>query len=293
MKGDYALFDEYFEEFLHKYSTKETIDDAEKMSEIMAKPLLQQEKSYQFFDVPIPSLAQVVPKFRTGQYVCISGAPAMGKSTMACIIAERIPKMLMISYEMDSEEIHDTIVSRNAGIDSRLIEFNTLNFEQKAKVDTQRRILKDKLTMFITDTPPKGNDLGAYIRRMKQKHDINGVVIDYAQLIPLSGGNKNKVEQYEELSRKFKQIARELKIIVIALSSINGASLKENRSPNLSDLRGSLSFGADADTVIFTYGVPSETYGTEEPACSVAKQRKGKTGKVEGFKYIKAIHSMF
>jgi len=215
-----------------------------------------------------------------------------GKTTLAGIIAERIPKMLIISYEMDSEEIHNTIVSRNAGIDSRLIEFNTLNFEQKAKVDTQRRILKDKLTMFITDTPPKGNDLGAYIRRMKQKHDINGVIIDYAQLIPLSGGNRNKVEQYEELSRKFKQIARELKIIVIALSSINGASLKENRSPNLSDLRGSLSFGADADTVIFTYGVPSETYGTEEPACSVAKQRKGRTGKVEGFKYIKAIHTM-
>jgi len=290
--GSVEKFNESFDEFLEKHSMKESLVDAQKMSEIMALPLLKQEKSYQFFDVPIPSLAKLVPKIRTGQYICISGAPAMGKSTMACIFAEKIPKMLMISYEMDSEEIHDTIVSRNAGVDSRLIEFDTMSFEQKNKVDTQRRVLKDKLSMLITDTPPRANDLYAYIRRMKQKHDINGVVIDYAQLISGLSGKGNKVEQYEELSRKFKQIARELKIVVIALSSINGASLKEGRAPNLSDLRGSLSFGADADTVIFTYGVPSEQYGKEDPACSVAKQRKGLTGKVEGFKYLKPIHLM-
>ncbi len=293
MKGDVNKFEEYFEDFMDKYACKETLDDATKMSEVMAKPLLMQEKSYQFFDTPIPSLAELVPKIRTGQYICISGAPAMGKSTMACIFAEKLPKFLMISYEMDEEEIHDTIVSRNSGVDSRKIEFKNLNFEEKQKVETQRRILKDSLTMFITDKPPKANDLYSYIRRMKHKHDINGVVIDYAQLIPLSGGKGTKTEQYEELSRKFKQIARELKIVVIALSSISKDSLREGRAPNLSDLRGSMSFGADADTVIFTYGVPSDEYGKEEPACAVAKQRKGRTGKVDNFKYIKPIHTMF
>jgi len=566
MKGDVNNFEDFFEDFIDKFACKENLEDATKMSEVMARPLLQQEKSYQFFDIPIKSLAELVPKIRTGQYICISGAPACitgdtivrfhrtgrgfkkkisdaynslhhigrmdpywdkskptyvksfngktiqlheietisysgvrdvseiiledghkitatndhkimtkrgwvevrdlilgtdevmidspnptksltkkvrkkdkevygviyhpyaikkydkrrdrttnrisshrliyeahinnldyddyidclknyksvcdkliyvdpkiynihhkdgdhhnndidnliqmtildhrllhsetdkfnfsqgfprfskiisrehkgmqdtydiickdpyrnfsandiivhnsGKTTLAGIMAEKIPKMLMISYEMDEEEIHDTIVSRNSGVDSRKIEFKNLSFEEKQKVDTQRRILKDSLTMFITDTPPKANDLSQYIRRMKHKHNINGVIIDYAQLIPMSGGKGTKTEQYEELSRKFKQIARELKIVVIALSSINGASLKEGRAPNLGDLRGSLSFGADADTVIFTYGVPSDEYGKEEPACAVAKQRKGRTGKVENFKYLKPIHTM-
>ena len=95
------------------------------------------------------------------------------------------------------------------------------------------------------------------------------------------------------MSRRLKLLAREENIVVIALSQLSKDSIREGRAPNLSDLRGSLSFGADADKVIFLYTVPDEeNVGTGITQCAIGKNRKGKIGKVEGFYYNKPIHFM-
>ena len=291
LSGQNLFFEESLESFIDKWSGSKEVKDAVEISGTMEEEESDEIDTSKYFKVPIKSLSEMVKYMRSGQYVCISGSPGTGKSTLAGILFELIPNTLLQSYEMKVKEIKNVILSRNTGINSEKIENRELNFEEKQKIAVQKRRLAVDLTGRISDFPHKSNDLFALIRRMKAKHDINAVIIDYAQLIPLPATKGNKTEQYEDLSRKFKLLATELDILVIALSSVNGAILKEQRMPLLSDLRGSVSFGADADTVIFTY---SETIdGREEMCLSVAKQRKGRTGKVDGYKYIKPISKMF
>jgi len=290
--GQDELYEEAMAELIDQHYSSEVVEDADSMAEMMDKTTEELEKDIIRIKNPIPSLAKIIPEFRTGQYVCIAGAPGMGKTTAALILAERIPNSLFISYEMDKAELYDIIISRNSGIDSQLITSNTIDFEDAKKISATKRMLKEKLTMRAQDKPLYAKDLFPYIRRMVRKFGVQCVVIDYAQIIPGLSGKGTKTEMYEELSRKFKQVAREEKILLIALSQLNKDSLTQGRAPGLQDLRGSLSFGQDADTVIMYYGMPSEKLGDDEPCCSVAKQRKGKVGKVYDFRYIKKIHLM-
>ena len=290
--GEEELFTETVETFIDNHYSSSVVDDAQSMANLMVKT--QKEMAEQVLRIknPIPSLAKIVPEFRGGQYVCIAGSPGMGKTTASLLIAERTPNSLFISYEMDTEELHDIIISRYTGIDSKLITTDNLNFDQAKKISAAKRMLQGSLTLRVCDQHLMARDLFPYIRRMTRKYNLQCVVIDYAQIIPGLNTKGTQTNAYEELSRKFKQVARQEKILIIALSQINKDSMNNGRAPGLQDLRGSLSFGSDADTVIFFYGTPGENLGEEIPCCSVAKQRKGSVGKVHGFKYIKKIHWM-
>lgn len=290
--GEEELYSDTVEGFIDNHYSHSAVDEADSMAEIMAKP--QKEMAEQIIRIknPIPSLAKIVHEFRAGQYVCIAGSPGMGKTTASLLIAERTPNSLFISYEMDTEELHDIILSRRTGIDSNLITTDNLDFDQARKVSAAKRMLQEELTLRICDKHLMARDLFPYIRRMVRKYALQCVVIDYAQIIPGLPNKGTRTDAYEELSRKFKQVARQENILIIALSQINKDSMTQGRAPGLQDLRGSLSFGSDADTVIFFYGTPGEQLGEDIPCCSVAKQRKGKVGKVHDFKYIKKIHWM-
>ena len=290
--GQTEQYDLLLAEAIDYHYSEDVIEDATKMADVMNKSEKEIYDSVKRIKNPIPSLAEFIPEFRGGQYVCIAGSPGMGKTTAALILAEKIPDSLFISYEMDKEELHDIIISRYTGIDSALITNNTLDWNQKQKVEIARRNLRESLTLRVQDKPIYANDLFSYIRRMVRKYGIQCVVIDYAQIIPGLPAKGTKTEAYENLSRKFKQVAREEGILLIALSQLNKDSLTEKRAPQLNDLRGSLSFGQDADTVLFFYGTPTDKLGTIIPSCSVGKQRKGRIGKVHNFKYIKKIHLM-
>lgn len=290
--GQDGEYEKAMAELIDQFYSSEVVDDADSMADMMDKTTEDLEKGVTRIKNPIPSIAKIIHEFRTGQYVCIAGSPGMGKTTASLILAERIPNSLFISYEMDKVELYDIIISRNSGVDSQLITNGNLDFEQAKRISATKRMLKEKLTLRVQDKQLYAKDLFPYIRRMVRKFGIQCVVIDYAQIIPGLSGKGTKTEIYEELSRKFKQVAREEKILLIALSQLNKESLTQGRAPGLQDLRGSLSFGQDADTVIFFYGMPSEKMGDDEPCCSVGKQRKGKTGKVYDFKYIKKIHLM-
>jgi replicative DNA helicase len=290
--GEDELFNSTMNDLIDQHYSNAVIEDADSMADMMDMTDEQLDQNIIRIKNPIPSLAKLIPEFRTGQYVCIAGSPGMGKTTAALILAERIPNSLFISYEMDKQELYDIIISRNTGINSQIITNRSQNFAEAKQISATKRMLKEKLTLKVQDKPLYARDLFPYIRRMVRKFAIKCVVIDYAQIIPGLQGKGTRTEMYEELSRKFKQVAREENILLIALSQLNKDSLTQGRAPGLQDLRGSLSFGQDADTVIFFYGLPSEKLGEDEPCCSVAKQRKGEVGKVYDFKYIKKIHLM-
>jgi len=245
------------------------------------------------FKTGINSLDDFIKYLYGGQYITIAASPGMGKSTLSIIIAENIPNSLVMSYEMSAEEIHDILISRKARVNSENIETDDLTFPERQSIATARRILSDECTLLVCDQNLNMPDMFGFIKRSVRRYGVKCVVIDYAQIIPGIPGKGTQTEKFEMLSRRFKNLARELKIVVIALSQLNKDSIKEGRAPNLSDLRGSLSFGADADKVIFLYTVPDEeVMGRGSTSLSLGKNRKGRLGKVDNFFYQKEIHFM-
>lgn len=275
-------FDEAFEDLQEMYTSSRVVEEAIVMADMMKKKPEEIKNTYSRYKTGIPSLDSKIKFLYGGQYITIAAAPGEGKSTMAGIIAENIPDSLFMSYEMSAEEIHDILVSRDCCIDSELIETGNLDYEGQRAVEASRRRLADTCTMRVCDKPLGMSDMFAYIKRHVVKYGIKCVIIDYAQIVPGLPGKGNQTEKFELLSRRFKLLAREMKIVVIALSQLNKSSITEGRMPNLGDLRGSLSFGADADKVIFLF----------KEQCSVGKNRKGSIGDLFGFKYYKSIHRM-
>ena len=286
-------FDDKFDELSNLYISSKVVQEATLMADLMKADRKQILDSYVRFKSGIPSLDNKIKWLYGGQYICIAGAPGQGKTTMGINIALNIPRSLIMSYEMSEEELHNIIVSRHANIDSEKLESESLEFGEEKIIESARRELSNSLTLRVCDKPLSLSGMIAFIKVNKIKHNIQCVVIDYAQIIPGLKDKGNQTEKFEDLSRRLKLLARELKITVIALSQLNKDSMREGRAPTLTDLRGSLSFGADADKVIFLYELPDDnTLGKGVTLCSVGKNRKGRIGKLENFNYVKHIHFM-
>lgn len=286
-------FDEQFDEVSDFFSTSKVSQDAIKMKDMMKRSPEEVKANMIRFKTGINSIDNFVKYLYGGQYITIAAAPGEGKTTLAGIIAENIPDSLMMSYEMSAEEIHDILVSRKARVNSENIETGELTFAEKQTIATARRILAEECSLLVCDQNLNMPDMFGFIKRSVRRYGVKCVVIDYAQIIPGLPGKGTQTEKFEMLSRRFKNLARELKIVVIALSQLNKESIKEGRAPNLSDLRGSLSFGADADKVIFLYTIPDEeVIGRGQTSLAFGKNRKGRIGKVDNFFYQKEIHFM-
>jgi len=161
-----------------------------------------------------------------------------------------------------------------------------------------------ELPLFIDDTP--GLTIAALrtrARRLKRRHDVGFIVVDYLQLLQGSGrGNENRVNEISEISRGLKTLAKELHVPVLALSQLSRAvEQREDKRPQLSDLRESGSIEQDADMVWFVfredYYIAAKEPGNKESAehtewaqqmeqiyglaeLIVAKQRHGSTGRI-------------
>jgi replicative DNA helicase len=138
--------------------------------------------------------------------------------------------------------------------------------------------------LFIDDTPAQGMlRIAANARRLKKKHDIKLVVIDYLQLIDPDNKRDSRQEQVALLSRRLKFLARELKVPVLSLAQVNRSSEdRGDHRPRLADLRESGAIEQDADTVMLLHRPGMYEGGAEDTTIEVliAKQRNGPTGDV-------------
>lgn len=195
--------------------------------------------------------------WRNGNLIIIGARPAMGKTTFVLDdvfdIAKRGVPVGFFSLEMSAQELHQKMVSNDTEINGNALRDRTLS-----DLDMQRLFQTstfDKLPFYIEDSVFDLNQILAKARLMHKEKGVKIIAIDYLQLIEISNSKgMNREQVISTVSRKLKQLAKELQIPVIALSQLSRSlEQRPNKRPLLSDLRESGAIEQDADIVAFLY----------------------------------------
>ena len=203
----------------------------------------------------------------------LAGRPSMGKTSLATNVAFNIARTYkkgitasgeagaidggvvgFFSLEMSAEQLATRILSEVAQIPSNQIrrgDFTESEFRRI--VDAAKEL--EAAPLFIDDTPALPiSQLAARARRLKRTHGLDALFIDYLQLVRGTGRSENRVNEISEITMGLKAIAKELDIPVIALSQLSRqVENREDKRPQLSDLRESGSIEQDADVVMFVF----------------------------------------
>ena len=199
--------------------------------------------------------------------VILAGRPGMGKTALATNIAYHAAQNLLsrqekssiafFSLEMSSEQLSTRILSEQARIKSDDIRRGKVTeSEINRYIETSRNIYN--LPLYIDETPAITiATLSNRARRIKRLFGLSLIVVDYIQLMRAPGGNNrndNRVQEVSEITQGLKALAKELKVPVLALSQLSRAvESRDDKKPQLSDLRESGSIEQDADVVMFVY----------------------------------------
>ncbi|MDT2073019.1 MAG: replicative DNA helicase [Planktomarina sp.] len=203
----------------------------------------------------------------------LAGRPSMGKTSLATNVAFNIARAYkkgitasgeegaidggvvgFFSLEMSAEQLATRILSEVAEIPSNQIRRgNFTESEFRRIVDAAKEL--EAAPLFIDDTPALPiSQLAARARRLKRTHGLDALFIDYLQLVRGTGRSENRVNEISEITMGLKAIAKELDIPVIALSQLSRqVENREDKRPQLSDLRESGSIEQDADVVMFVF----------------------------------------
>jgi replicative DNA helicase len=192
---------------------------------------------------------------------------------------------IIFTLEMSKLEVVNRMLSAEARIDSNKLKTGRLDDLDWRKLGDALGKLSDA-PLFIDDTPDLTlMEIRAKCRRLKQKHGLDLVIVDYLQLMTSSGRSDNRQNEVAEISRGMKMLAKELDVPVIALSQLSRQpESRTDKRPLMSDLRESGSIEQDADIVAFIYR--DEVYDEDSPDKGIAeliisKHRNGATGVVK------------
>ncbi len=203
----------------------------------------------------------------------LAGRPSMGKTSLATNIAFNIAKAYkrgqlhdgsegavdggvvgFYSLEMSAEQLAARILSEAAEVPSEQIRRGDMTeTEFRRFVDAAKAL--EACPLYIDDTPALPiSQLAARARRLKRTHGLDVLIVDYLQLVRGTGKSENRVNEISEITMGLKAIAKELDIPVIALSQLSRqVENREDKRPQLSDLRESGSIEQDADVVMFVF----------------------------------------
>jgi replicative DNA helicase len=234
-----------------------------------------------FFD-----LDELTNGLHAGQMVIVAARPAMGKSTMALDICRSASihnnlTSVIFSLEMSKSEITMRLLSAEAKIPLNNIRKGPMTDDDWNKLGPKMGQVSGA-PMFIDDSPNMTMmEIRAKARRLKQRHDLRLVVVDYLQLMTSGKRVESRQLEVSEFSRQMKLLAKELEVPVIAVSQLNrGAEQRTDKRPMLSDLRESGSLEQDADMVILLHRddlYERESTRPGEADVIVAKHRAGPT----------------
>ena len=228
---------------------------------------------------------------RRGQVVVVAGRPSMGKTTFALQVARHAAvdhSALVLSMEMPLAELQDRNLAALGRVDlSNLLSSEGLVGDEWSRI-TQAVTALDALNLYIDQQGAlRLLDVRMKARLVKRRHGLDVLVIDYLGL--MEGQGENRYAQIDGITRGLKALAKELDIVIVLLAQLNrDLEKRDNKRPQLSDLRDSGSIEQDADIVLLLYR--DEVYHPDTPqpgVCEVhvAKNRQGSTGR-EALTYI-------
>ena len=212
--------------------------------------------------------------------VIIAGRPSMGKTALATNIAfhaakkiqedEKKSSIAFFSLEMSSEQLSTRILAEQSRIKSNDIRRGKISEEQFDKfIETSKNI--SELPLYIDETPAISiAALSNRARRIKRLYGLDMIVIDYIQLMSATNFREGRVQEISAITQGLKALAKELSVPVLALSQLSRAvEQRDDKKPQLSDLRESGSIEQDADVVMFVYREAYYLQGKEPKPASV------------------------
>jgi replicative DNA helicase len=235
-------------------------------------------------------LDRMTAGFQRNDLIIVGARPSVGKTAFALNIAQNVAQktgenIAIFSLEMGAEQLVMRLLCAEGNIDAQRLRTGTLTDDDWGKLTMAMGSLSNT-GIFIDDTPGvRISDIRSKCRRLKQEHGLGMILIDYLQLILGSGrAGENRQQEVSEISRSLKQLARELKVPVIALSQLSrGVEQRQDKRPMMSDIRESGSIEQDADIVAFLYRddyYDKESENKNIIEIIIAKQRNGPTGTV-------------
>ena len=242
----------------------------------------------ELFGVPtgFRDLDELTNGLHDGQLIVVAGRPGLGKSTLGMdflrsAAIEHQKSAVLFSLEMGKSEITMRLLSAEARIPLTRIRTGTLTDDDWTKL-ARRMGEVAQAPMFIDDSPNLTMmEIRAKARRLKQRHDLRLIVVDYLQLMTSNKRVENRQQEVADMSRSLKLLAKEIQVPVVAISQLNrGAEQRSDKRPQLSDLRESGAIEQDADMVILLHR--EDAYERESPRAGeavliVAKHRNGPT----------------
>src|SRR5690625_993578 len=220
------------------------------------------------------------------QMIVLAARPAVGKSTLGLDVARSASikhgmTSVIFSLEMSRNEISMRMLSAESQVPLQNMRKGTMRDEDWTRLArTMGRV--SEAPLFIDDSPNMSlMEIRAKCRRLKQRHDLKLVVIDYLQLMSSGKRVESRQQEVSEFSRAIKLLAKELEVPVIAISQLNrGSEARNDKKPQMSDLRESGSIEQDADVVVLLHREDmseKESARAGEADIIVAKHRNGPT----------------
>ena len=239
-------------------------DEAMKMTIEMASSAYKNEEGIVGVPTGLTDLDDRLGGLHKSDLLIIAGRPSMGKTALATNIAFNAAKKIQeegrkstiafFSLEMSSEQLSTRILAEQSRIKSNDIRRGRISEEQFDKfIETSKNI--SELPLYIDETPAISiAALSNRARRIKRLYGLDMVVVDYIQLMRAANFKDGRVQEISEITQGLKALAKELSVPVLALSQLSRAvEQRDDKKPQLSDLRESGSIEQDADVVMFVF----------------------------------------
>ncbi|MDA0835709.1 MAG: replicative DNA helicase [Planctomycetota bacterium] len=224
--------------------------------------------------------------FQGSELIILAARPSMGKTAFVCNLAESAAResqqgVILFSLEQSKLELAERFLCIRSGVNGHSLRSGELDEDDRLRLLEASQELSET-PLFIDDQPGRTiSQIAAICRRMKRRHPIGLIIIDYLQLIEPEDKRLPREQQIAQITRRLKALCKEINVPLVALAQLNrGVELREDKRPRLADLRESGAIEQDADLVMFLHR-PDAYNPEDQPGLAeiiIAKHRSGPTG---------------
>ncbi len=235
-------------------------------------------------------LDKILGGLQDNDLIIVAARPGMGKTSLALTMALNAAKyhkkcVAIFSLEMSNEQLVQRLLSQESRINSQRLRLGQIRDDEWDRVAEAAAILGESAIYIDDSAAITPFELRTKARRLHAQNSIDLIIIDYMQLMHGGTRSENRVQEISLISRSLKQLARELRIPVVALSQLSRqVENRADKRPQLSDLRESGSIEQDADVVMFIYREDQYKEDSERQNIAeiiISKHRHGPTGSVD------------